>query len=1168
MVNFQLDRYGKRSGPVILWLALFLASMANVWLPGRALAQSFDITEQCFAVADERSGVGGDSLDTLVRLNRNTGQSFVIGLTGTLNIEAIAFGPSEILYGIDGGQMGPIDLASGLFTPLPARFGIAGGSAGEVNLNDVDAVSYDVTNDLLYGVQRRRLGLTDLLFVIDRQTGAHIPNFYGPNMDYLEVTPIIDMEGRRLDDVDDIAIDPVSGIMYAAINSGGAGGELAIIDPATGVAARVATFRYPDPNPQDPVTSGQIIDDLEGLSFFNNGQLYGSTGNNGPDKIDLNKLFIIDKLTGIGTEVGPFPAGLVDYEGLGCLTEPAFITLKKFTNGPGQLPADADEPTGPTITVGDPVTWTYAFTNTGALTLTNLVLTDDQIGQIGPDGVSNCPPATTILGPGEGMVCTATGIAQSGQYANIATITGLSQEGLVAPRIPVSDTDPSHYFGDSPNIDIEKLTNGQDADDPNGGDVPQIPAGGTVTWTYIVTNTGNVAFNESQIVVTDDQLGPVTTIIDKGNGNTLLEPGESWVYQTSGLAADLLHPTPDIAVVPGCDPTNSGITRLAYSNIGIVTAGNAAAYDPSHYCNTPAPGIDIEKLTNGRDADDENGSDVPIIEAGDSVTWTYIVRNIGNIIFNESEITVTDDILGVVTGIVDKGDGDNLLAPDESWIYEVVGIADNLSLTSVGVLLEPSCDSAQSGQLRPTYRNVGTVIARSETDADPSHYCNPPAPGIDIEKLTNDRDADGPDDVDVPEIAPGATVTWTYVVTNTGDVNFAESEITVTDDVLGVITGIVDKGDGDNILAPGEAWMYQAVGVAQNLLLNSDAVNVVAGCDPDQTGFTRPTYRNIGTVVARQATELDVSHYCNPHIPGIDIEKLTNGFDADDPNDPDVPQIAPGNTVTWTYVVTNVGDLAFDASEITVTDNILGAITNIVDRGDGDDTLAPGERWIYQAIGVAQNLLTDTTTIEVVPGCNPAQNGLERPTYRNIGTVVVKNATDLDASHYCNAPDPALELQKLTNGFDADDPNGPDVPVLLPGEPIIWTYIITNTGNVPFAQADIVLVDDTIGPITTIASQGDGDAILSPGESWTYTATGEALSLSFTNTGVTIVEGCSRSGEAGTRPTYRNMGAVRVNTTTASDPSHYCNRPPAALGETDEPLSPWGQRIWLPLLLK
>ncbi|MCB0079590.1 MAG: hypothetical protein KDE47_01600, partial [Caldilineaceae bacterium] len=127
MVNFQLDRYGKRSGPVILWLALLLASMTNVWLPGRALAQSFDITEQCFAVADERSGVESDSLDTLVRLNRNTGQSFVIGLTGTLNIEAIAFGPSEILYGIDGGQMGTIDLASGLFTPLPARFGIAGG---------------------------------------------------------------------------------------------------------------------------------------------------------------------------------------------------------------------------------------------------------------------------------------------------------------------------------------------------------------------------------------------------------------------------------------------------------------------------------------------------------------------------------------------------------------------------------------------------------------------------------------------------------------------------------------------------------------------------------------------------------------------------------------------------------------------------------------------------------------------------------------------------------------------------------------------------------------------------------------------------------------------------------------------------------------------------------
>ena len=56
------------------------------------------------------------------------------------------------------------------------------------------------------------------------------------------------------------------------------------------------------------------------------------------------------------------------------------------------------------------------------------------------------------------------------------------------------------------------------------------------------------------------------------------------------------------------------------------------------------------------------------------------------------------------------------------------------------------------------------------------------------------------------------------------------------------------------------------------------------GCDPGNTGVTRPTYSNLGTVQARQLTDSDPSHYCNPPAPAIDIEKATNGVDADDPN--------------------------------------------------------------------------------------------------------------------------------------------------------------------------------------------------------------------------------------------------------------------------------------------
>ena len=92
------------------------------------------------------------------------------------------------------------------------------------------------------------------------------------------------------------------------------------------------------------------------------------------------------------------------------------------------------------------------------------------------------------------MTCTANGTAVAGQYANVGSVTGTPPSGPA-----VTDVDPSHYFGVNPAIDIEKSTNGEDADTPTG---PAIQVGDLVVWTYDVTNTGNVAL---AIDVTDNQ---------------------------------------------------------------------------------------------------------------------------------------------------------------------------------------------------------------------------------------------------------------------------------------------------------------------------------------------------------------------------------------------------------------------------------------------------------------------------------------------------------------------------------------------------------------------------------------------------------------------------------------------------------------------------------------
>jgi uncharacterized repeat protein (TIGR01451 family) len=190
---------------------------------------------------------------------------------------------------------------------------------------------------------------------------------------------------------------------------------------------------------------------------------------------------------------------------------------------------------------------------------------------------------------------------------------------------------------------------------------------------------------------------------------------------------------------------------------------------------------------------------------------------------------------------------------------------------------------------------------------------------IHVQKLTNGFDANDPNADPVPEINPGDTVTWEYIVTNIGDAPL--SNVTVTDD-QGVIPVFVGGDTNNNgLLDLTETWIFQATGVAQDLASSNQPATQ---CGPG--GFTRPTYANRGIASGQisqttPVTDDDLSHYCNPPPGIIHVEKLTNGVDADDPNADPVPEISPGDTVTWEYIVTNIGTVPL--SNVNVEDDQL-----------------------------------------------------------------------------------------------------------------------------------------------------------------------------------------------------------------------------------------------------
>jgi hypothetical protein len=751
------------------------------------------------------------------------------------------------------------------------------------------------------------------------------------------------------------------------------------------------------------------------------------------------------------------------------------ISLEKFTNG-----QDADQPPGPIIPVDDAVAWTYAVANTGNVMLTGVSVTDDQ-------GVAvSCP--STVLEPGQGMVCDAAGVAGAGPYANTGTAEGLSPAGE-----QVLASDASHYFGSDPQITLTKRTNGQDADSPPG---VFVPVGQPVTWSYVVDNAGNVLL--TGISVTDDQGVEVSC------PQTTLDGGESMECEAAGTAQ------------PG-----------SYTNVGLVTAtppvgDDVTASDPSHYYGSD-PGISIEKLTNGEDADEPPG---PSILAGLPVEWTYEVTNSGNVTL--SAVSVTDDHSLVVScpddtlsagevmtclasGIAEAGPhanvgsvsgtppvGEDEVASDAShyfgyasepaisiekrtngspadvppgpyiavgepveWSY-LVGNPGNVALTDVLVTddqgVTVSCPqstldvgetmtclasgTAAAGQ----YSNIGTAVGTPPlgsdvTASDASHYYGS-EPEISIDKLTNGEDADDPPG---PFIRTGNPVLWSYIVRNVGNVTLASVQVT---DEQGL-----DVTCPSTTLAPDETMTCEATSIAQ------------AG-----------QYSNIGTAVGTtpagsEVTASDASHYFGSE-PGISIEKLTNGEDADEPPG---PVILASLDVEWTYLVTNTGNVSL--TDLIVLDD------QGLDVSCPLSSLPPGATMVCEAAGTA-----------------------EAGQYANLGTATGlppdgMGVAATDSSHYLGlALEPAIDVQKLTNGMDADSPSG---PYILVGDPVTWDYLVTNVGNVSIT--DLAVEDDQGVHVSC------PDDSLLVGESMVCTGTGSALAGQYSN--LATVAGRSSPGQ-------------------------------------------------------
>jgi uncharacterized repeat protein (TIGR01451 family) len=288
---------------------------------------------------------------------------------------------------------------------------------------------------------------------------------------------------------------------------------------------------------------------------------------------------------------------------------------------------------------GDVITYTLIATNTGNITLHNVIISDPKLP------VLSCTltlPATLV--PGASITCTGSyttshADVDAGKVDNTATADSDESE-------PDSD-DETVPAEQNPALVIDKT-----------GDVGPVTIGDTVHYTITVRNTGNMTIDN--VTVQDAKLG-INQNIGSLKANESTQITGSYGPVTEG---DLPGPIFNSAGVTGTLPTGEPTTPVTDTHEVPVTI-NAA--------------LSIKKYTNGEDADSGTG---PVVAVGSTVTWTYVVANVGNV--SLSNIVVTDD--QGVTPVYAGGDADNdgKLDLNESWTYQATGVATEGQYVNVG----------------------------------------------------------------------------------------------------------------------------------------------------------------------------------------------------------------------------------------------------------------------------------------------------------------------------------------------------------------------------------------------------------------------------------------------------------------------------------------------------
>jgi uncharacterized repeat protein (TIGR01451 family) len=684
--------------------------------------------------------------------------------------------------------------------------------------------------------------------------------------------------------------------------------------------------------------------------------------------------------------------------------------------------------TATTVTPGQVVPYTITITNTGELPYTAgdpATFTDD---------LSNVLDDATYDGNAtNGATFAGSTISWSGALAVGATETFTYSVTINTPDAgdnvlhnAVVTGATGNCFGAStdPSCDVQVPTKAFHVVKTSSA-TSTVP-GATVTYTITVTNTGSTAYTAGAPAAFTDDLSSVlddaTYNNDASNGATYSAPTLSW---QGALAVGASETITYSVTVHSPDNGDHALDNAVLTAPG--SGGNCPTDTTDPDCAVHVP---VQSYTTAKTAS------ATTVTEGSRVTYTITVINTGAVAYTGvAPATFTDDLSSVLDDATYDNDatgGATYSAPTLSWAG-ALPVGGSVTVTYSVTVGEPDAGN---------HRLNNTVV--------------PTATGGSCATLTGCGTTTLVQSYTVVKTAssttttPGAVVSYTITVTNTGAVDYTVgAPATFTDDLTNVLDDATYNNDATNAAtyaAPVLSWGGAlAVGATETVTYSVTVKDPDAG---DQT-LTNAVVTPTGPCVSGSTDPA-----CTTVVPvqSYSVTKTAGSTSTEQ-----------GATVTYTITVTNTGSVAYTgAAAASFTDslsNVLDDATYNNDATNGAVYAAPVLSWSGALAVGGTEVITYSVTVKTP----------------DAGDHLLKNSV-VTPSGLCAAgsTDPSCSVVVPVKIYEVS--KRADATKVLPGGVISYTITVTNVGQVAFDAAHPAsFTDDMTNVLLNAKYDADAD---------------------------------------------------------------------------------------------